>query len=68
MKAHLDVQNVLLQVLDDGRLTDAMLRGEVTEGDTVVFRYDTEAAKVRWEKRQEGAATRTDEGRASASP
>ncbi len=37
-------------------LASAMLRGEVGEGDTVVFRYDRAADAIRWEKK--GAAER----------
>ena len=32
-------------------LASALLRGEVSEGDTVLFTYDAEGDRVRWKKR-----------------
>jgi ATP-dependent Clp protease ATP-binding subunit ClpC len=39
-----------IRALVETALASAMLRGEVSEGETVRFRYDTTADKVRWEK------------------
>ncbi|MGZ6126187.1 MAG: ATP-dependent Clp protease ATP-binding subunit, partial [Myxococcales bacterium] len=41
-------------------LAGAMLRGEIGEGDTVIFRYDRDASAVRWEKK--AAARRAGSG------
>jgi ATP-dependent Clp protease ATP-binding subunit ClpC len=38
--------------LVETRLAQALLRGEIAEGDTVTFRYDRAAGEVRWEKEE----------------
>jgi len=50
------------------RLADAMLRGEIGEGDTVKFLYDRSADAVRWEKQagKERAGARAEEEEARA--
>jgi ATP-dependent Clp protease ATP-binding subunit ClpC len=45
-----------IRSLVETELASAMLRGQVSEGDTVRFSYDRSAARVRWEKRAAAAA------------
>ncbi len=59
-----------IRALVETELAGALLRGDITEGDTVRFLYDREAGKVRWEKRPTpapaagtGPATQAEQGR-----